>query len=63
MYPVWLNKTCDPFTSPDTECALGNYAAYSVNVTTPEHIATTVKFAKENNIRLVVKNTGHEYVH
>jgi len=36
---------------------------YFVNISQAEHVAETVRFAKEHNIRFIlVKNTGHEYV-
>lgn len=60
MAPVFLNKSCDPFTSPDDQCIIGSYVQYSVDVATPDHVAKTLAFAKQNNIRFVVKNTGHE---
>lgn len=40
----------------------GNIAEYSINVTNADDVAAGVKFAQEKNIRLVIKNTGHEYV-
>lgn len=60
MAPVFLNKSCDPFTAPDDQCITGAYVQYSVNVTTPDHVIKTLAFAKKHNIRFVVKNTGHE---
>jgi len=39
---------------------MGNYVAYSVNVTDADDVVAGVNFAKENNVRLVIKNTGHE---
>lgn len=33
-----------------------------VNATTPEHVQTTVRFAVKNNIRLNIKNTGHNHL-
>ncbi|KAJ2980526.1 hypothetical protein NQ176_g2581 [Zarea fungicola] len=42
------------------QCDLGNFPAYTVNATTAEHVAAGIKFAKDNNIRLVIKNTGHD---
>ena len=39
----------------------GNIAEYSINVTSAGDVAAGVKFAQEKNIRLVIKNTGHEY--
>jgi hypothetical protein len=60
MSPVFLNKSCDPFTSPDGQCTIGSYVQYSVDVVTQDHVIKTLEFAKKNNIRFVVKNTGHE---
>ncbi|TVY60837.1 putative FAD-linked oxidoreductase [Lachnellula suecica] len=54
------NDTC----LPDTEytCSPLGYPAYVVNATTAEHVAAGVIFAGLNNIRLVVKATGHDYL-
>lgn len=41
-------------------CDLGNSPIYSINATGPAHVAAGIKFAKENNVRLVIKNTGHD---
>lgn len=34
---------------------------YAINVSSSEDVIAGLKFAKERNIRLVVKNTGHDY--
>jgi hypothetical protein len=60
MAPYFQNQSCDPFTPQSTQCTLGNYASYSINVTNYEDAKAGVKFANEKNIRLVIKNTGHE---
>ncbi len=60
--PYFQNGSCDPFTPRETTCALGNEASYSVNVSSVESIQAGVHFARKHNIRLVIKNTGHEYV-
>ncbi|KAI1128829.1 hypothetical protein F5Y10DRAFT_277156 [Nemania abortiva] len=68
--PSWANNSCNPIyedgtsTAGDTlagsrGCTLGKYPPYSVNATTAEHIQAAVRFAKERNLRLNVKNTGH----
>ncbi|KAL0569699.1 hypothetical protein V5O48_012259, partial [Marasmius crinis-equi] len=62
MDPIFLNQTCDPFTSRNQPCTLGNYVTYAVNVSSPDHIIKTVRFVKEHNVRFVVKNTGHDYL-
>ncbi|KAI0446173.1 FAD binding domain protein [Xylaria telfairii] len=62
MAPEWQNYTCDPFTPKSTPCALGNYVDYTINVSSPADIAAGLRFAQQNNIRLVIKNTGHDYL-
>lgn len=58
----FANQSCDPFTSPNDPCLYGNYVRYAVNVSTPEDVAATVAFAKEYNIRFIIRNTGHDYL-
>jgi hypothetical protein len=40
---------------------LGGYASYSVAVQTVAQIQLALNFARNANIRLVVKNTGHDF--
>ncbi|RMY94202.1 hypothetical protein D0861_01490, partial [Hortaea werneckii] len=40
-------------------CNFGAYPAYVINVTSPQDVQTGIMFAKEHNIRLNVKGTGH----
>jgi len=54
------NDTCIP--DPQSTCSPLGYPAYVVNATTAEHVAAGVKFAGSNNIRLIVKGTGHDYL-
>ena len=42
-------------------CALGGFPEYSVNVTNVAQIQLAVNIARELNIRLVIKNTGHDF--
>ncbi|THV00204.1 FAD-binding domain-containing protein [Dendrothele bispora CBS 962.96] len=62
MHNIYLKKACDPFTSPDTPCDIGSYVQYTVNVSKPDHVKKAVNFAKEHNLRFVIKNTGHDYM-
>ncbi|KAF9269452.1 FAD-binding domain-containing protein [Marasmius fiardii PR-910] len=62
MDPVFLNKSCDPFDSRESPCEIGAYVQYAVNVSSHDHVVKALKFVKKHNIRLVVKNTGHEYM-
>ncbi|KAF9953096.1 hypothetical protein BGZ72_005705 [Mortierella alpina] len=43
-------------------CHQGAVPLYTVNATTVEQVQETVRFAAKHNIRLVIKNTGHDYL-
>lgn len=45
-----------------SQCHQGAVPLYSVKAMNFEHVQNTVRFAAKNNIRLVVKNTGHDYL-
>ena len=60
MSPIFLNQSCDPYTPEDQPCLIGNYVEYSINVTNAADVAAGLQFAQEKNVRLVIKNTGHE---
>lgn len=60
--PVYQGLTCLPPNIYDSgNCTMGGFPWYVINASTPEHIQEGVKFAKETGIRLVVKNTGHDF--
>ncbi|KAI0758134.1 FAD/FMN-containing isoamyl alcohol oxidase MreA [Fomes fomentarius] len=61
MAPFFANQSCDPFTPEHSPCLLGNYVRYAINVSSAQDVATGIRFAKERNIRLVIRNTGHDY--
>lgn len=60
MQAFYANQSCDPFLAQSKPCELGNYVSYAVNVSNADQVAATVTFAAKNNIRLVIRNTGHE---
>jgi hypothetical protein len=60
MAPYFANQSCDPFTAESKPCLLGNYVRYAINVSTVNDVIAGVKFAESNNIRFVIRNTGHE---
>ncbi|EAQ86080.1 hypothetical protein CHGG_07333 [Chaetomium globosum CBS 148.51] len=62
MAPFFANQSCDPFTSQSKPCTLGNYVIYAVEAGSAADIVATVNFAKKNNIRFVIRNTGHDYL-
>ncbi|KAF9979357.1 hypothetical protein BGZ73_000051 [Actinomortierella ambigua] len=43
-------------------CRQGAVPLYTVNATNIEDVQATLKFAKQHNIRLVIRNTGHDVV-
>lgn len=62
MAPFFANQSCDPFTPQSTPCTLGNYVDYAINVAQPSDISKGIAFASKYNIRLVIRNTGHDYL-
>jgi hypothetical protein len=62
MAPFFAKQSCDPFQPRDRPCELGNYVRYAVNASGPADVQRTIAFAASKNIRLVVRNTGHDYL-
>lgn len=62
MAPFFANESCDPFTSRDAQCIIGSYVQYAVNATGASDYIATLDFARHRNIRLVIRNTGHDYL-
>jgi FAD/FMN-containing dehydrogenase len=60
-FPLFEGRTCLPVNAPDGNCTVGGYPTYVVNVTTVRQIQLAVNFARNANLRLVIKNKGHDY--
>lgn len=59
--PMFEGLTCLPPTpGVASTCTQGGYPVYAVNVSSAAHVQAAVNFARNKNIRLVVKNTGHD---
>ena len=61
----WDGNACPPLSgdaAPGREgaCGLGNYSNYVVVAETARDVSLGVRFARQHNLRLVVKGTGHE---
>jgi hypothetical protein len=56
----WVNDTCLPI--PTDPCSGEAYPIYVVNATCAEDMKKGVDFAREKNVRLIVKGTGHAYL-
>lgn len=61
MWPLYQGRTCMPTDDPNDSCTLGGYPNYAINVSSVAQIQLAVNFARNTNIRLVVKNTGHDF--
>lgn len=68
--PFWSNSSCTPIypngtslsgdpDAPSKGCSLGNLSPYVINATEASHVQAALKFAKAHNLRLNIKNTGH----
>jgi hypothetical protein len=54
------NDTCLP--NPNVTCSGAGYPVYVVNATCAEDVKKGVDFARQHDIRLIVKGTGHDYL-
>ncbi|KAI2786471.1 hypothetical protein POX_g08857 [Penicillium oxalicum] len=61
MWPLFEGRTCLPNKNGTGDCTLGGYSSYVVNVSNVAQIQLAVNFARIANLRLVVKNTGHDF--
>lgn len=63
MSPHEVGLTCQPSSLLDTEgCTQGGYPSYTVNASSVSQIQLAVNFARNNGIRFVIKNTGHDFL-
>lgn len=56
------NESCYVHSSPDIPCGQGRISLYSAIVNSASQIQHAVQFAKRHNIRLVIKNSGHDFL-
>ncbi|KAF2645582.1 FAD binding domain-containing protein [Massarina eburnea CBS 473.64] len=62
LSPMYQGLTCQPpSVYNSTTCTLGGYPSYVVGAKAVLDIQLGINFARNNNIRLVVKNTGHDF--
>ncbi|KAF2020151.1 FAD binding domain-containing protein [Aaosphaeria arxii CBS 175.79] len=60
--PIYQGLTCTPPAIYDSGgCTLGGYPSYVVKASTVLDIQLGINFARNDGVRLVVKNTGHDY--
>jgi FAD/FMN-containing dehydrogenase len=61
MFPLFQGRTCLPYVNATGTCTQGGYSSYAVNVSNVAQIQLAVNFARSTNVRLIVRNTGHDY--
>jgi hypothetical protein len=64
MNPLYYGMTCPIPASGNAAngtCTQGGYSEYAVNVKNVAQIQLAVNFARTLNMRLVIRNTGHDY--
>ncbi|KAH8179435.1 FAD binding domain-containing protein [Sarocladium implicatum] len=61
MNPLLEGISCKPEQSPNGTCTVGGFPVYVVNARNIYHIQLAVNLARNLNIRLVIKNTGHDF--
>jgi hypothetical protein len=62
LSPLYQGLTCQPPSIYDSKsCTLGGYPSYVIKAKTVSDIQSGVNFARNDFLRLVVKNTGHDF--
>ncbi|KAJ4379551.1 hypothetical protein N0V86_004732 [Didymella sp. IMI 355093] len=64
MNPLYYGMTCPIPASGDAAngtCTQGGYSEYAVKIENVAQIQLAVNFARSLNLRLVIRNTGHDY--
>ncbi|KAL4908689.1 hypothetical protein BDW74DRAFT_188589 [Aspergillus multicolor] len=61
LSPVYQGLTCQPTADPEANCTMGGYPHYVVNATNVAQVQLGINFARNTGVRLVVKNTGHDF--
>lgn len=67
MSPLMEGLTCVPpslanaIAGQGVNCSIGGYPSYVINASNVRDIQMGVNFARNTGIRLVVKNTGHDF--
>ncbi|KXH31307.1 isoamyl alcohol oxidase [Colletotrichum salicis] len=62
LWKYFTNSTCRPTENPEESCTLGNYGVYVIQATTKQHIKAGIDYARDNNLRLIIRNTGHDFI-
>ncbi|KAF2738971.1 FAD-binding domain-containing protein [Polyplosphaeria fusca] len=62
LSPIYQGLTCQPPSIYNSgNCSLGGYPSYVINVKNVLDIQLGINFARNDQVRLIVKNTGHDF--
>lgn len=64
MLPFWSNSSCYPNNAGtcSTTCDQGVVPTYVIKATRVSDVQAGVNFARKHNMRLIVRNTGHDFM-
>lgn len=62
MSPLYQGQTCLPQKGNTSTCELGGSPSYAVKISNVAQIQLAINFARSLNLRLVVHNTGHDFL-
>lgn len=62
MSPLYQGATCQPFDAANGTCEIGGFPSYTLKATNVAQVQLAVNFARNLNLRLVVHNTGHDFL-
>ena len=62
LWPFMSNNTCTLTSDPEEPCTRGFMGVYVVLATEKKHIKAGVDFARRRNLRLIIRNTGHDFM-
>ncbi|KAF2747859.1 FAD-binding domain-containing protein [Sporormia fimetaria CBS 119925] len=54
-------SSCVTTSNPNSTCSQGGYPVYVVDARNVRHVQMAVNFARNRNIRLTIKNSGHDF--
>ncbi|KAF7560285.1 hypothetical protein G7046_g3875 [Stylonectria norvegica] len=63
MSPLFEGSSCEPQNAAlGKNCTLGGFPSYSLNITNVAQIQLAINLARNTNLRLVIRNTGHDFL-
>ncbi|KAL8703592.1 MAG: hypothetical protein Q9201_003240 [Fulgogasparrea decipioides] len=61
MQTYFANNSCNPI-NVQGDCGIGSYVHYAIDIRSDQDAVAGIAFAQKYNIRLVIRNTGHDYL-